>query len=808
MINNKNDFKRVYQEKFESLSGKALEEGTDYDKYKALASMVKDRIISNWISTNNHYLQDDLRQVYYFSIEFLPGKFLARNLLYMGLSDIAKEALAELGIDLETIEAQEPDAGLGNGGLGRLGACFLDSLASLGLPGHGCSIRYKYGLFKQKILDGYQVELPDDWLSNGNAWEIKKSDKAVEVRFGGNVRINNFFGRNIFVHENYERIRAVPYDIPILGYDNKIVNNLRLWSAEVYNKDFDFSTFNRGDYLKAVEYKYSVESISQILYPDDSYQEGKLLRLKQQYFLCSAGLQSIIRRYKQKHGGMEAFADRVALHINDTHPALCIPELMRVLIDEQGMSWDDAWRITTNCISYTNHTILPEALEKWPIEEFKALLPRIYMIIEEINNRFCQELWNRYSSEPQRVREMAILADGYVRMVNLAVVGSYRVNGVARVHSEILKNHLLKYFSELYPEKFNNKTNGVTHRRFLLKANPSLSQLINETIGTRWIKDGAALLELKAYAEDASFRDKLNSIKRYNKELLTGKIREKYDIQLNPDSIFDVHVKRIHAYKRQLLNILHIIDLYNRLKENPGLDVVPRTFIFGGKSAPNYYIAKKIIKLITTVSQIINNDQDIRQKIKIIFLENYNVSLSERIFPATDISEQISTASKEASGTGNMKFMMNGAITLGTLDGANIEIFEEVGAENMITFGLSVDQVLNFYVNGGYSAWDQYNSDQRIQNILNQIDRGFFITSAEEFKPIYNSLLNDNDEFFVLKDFSSYVEAQNKVDTYYRDKNKWAKMSICNIAHSGRFYSDRTINEYAEDIWRIKPVKI
>lgn len=803
MIENKERFKELYRAKFTSLHGKDILEGTSLDKYVALAGLVRDEIAAAWIATNNSYDQPHHKQVYYLSIEFLLGRMLETNLLNTGLRDMAEEALQELGISLKELELQEADAGLGNGGLGRLGACFLDSMASVGIPGHGCGIRYKYGLFKQKIVDGFQAELPDDWLKNGNAWEIRKPDKAVEVKFGGRVKVECIYGRLIFIHEDYEPVLAVPYDMPVVGYKNQVVNNLRLWSAEAVHKDFDFSTFNRGEYLKAVEYKYAVEAISQILYPDDSNRNGKILRLKQQYFFVSAGLQSIVNRYKKKHGSLEDFAENIAIHINDTHPALCIPELMRILLDLEGLDWDEAWKITTSVMSYTNHTILPEALEVWPGEMFKTLLPRIFLIVEEIDRRLGLQILDRYHGNWQKAREMSIIYEGSIRMAHLAIVGSHSVNGVSQVHSEILQKHLLKNFNLFYPGKFSNKTNGISHRRFLLKANPGLSKLITQTIGPTWIHEPSDLENLLHCVTDPSFQEKVEAVKGQNKVVLARYIQDNCGITVNPASIFDVHIKRIHAYKRQLLNILHIMDLYNRLCANPSLEIIPRTFIFAGKAAPGYYMAKKIIKLINTVATKVNNDPRIQEKLKVVFLENYNVSLAEIIIPAADVSEQISTASKEASGTGNMKFMMNGAVTLATLDGANIEIQEAVGDDNIVIFGLTVAEVLNFYQKGGYSSWEEYHHDSRLTLLMEQLINDFFPDSKEEFRDIYNSLLYDNDEFFVLKDFAAYLEAQHRVEELYRQRPVWNKMCIHNIARSGRFYSDRTITEYARDIWRV-----
>ncbi|MDA8234104.1 MAG: glycogen/starch/alpha-glucan phosphorylase, partial [Clostridia bacterium] len=665
---------------------------------------------------------------------------------------------------------------------------------------------YKYGFFEQKIVDGYQVELPDNWLKEGNVWEIRKADQAEEVKFGGYIKVENIDGKTIFTHENYDSVMAVPYDTPIIGYGNNTVNTLRLWSAETAKKDFDFSSFSHGDYLKAVEYKYSVEAISQILYPDDNHYKGRELRLKQQYFFVSAGLQSILRRHKKVYGSFNNLADKIAIHINDTHPVLAIPELMRILMDEEGLGWDEAWGITTKTISYTNHTILAEALEKWPIDMFRALLPRIYMIVNEINERFCRDLWNKYHGDWDRIKAMAVIADNYVKMAHLAIAGSHSINGVAQIHTEILKTKEMRKFNEFFPLKFNNKTNGVTHRRWLLKANPGLSKLITETIGPSWIKHPNDLIELVRYSSDPSFQDKISQVKLVNKERLAKLIKEKNGVDVDLNSIFDVHVKRLHAYKRQILNVLHIMDLYNRLRENPDLDITPRTFIFGAKAAPSYYQAKTTIKLINTLAAKINNDKTIKDKIKLVFLENYRVSLAEMIFPAADVSEQISTASKEASGTGNMKFMLNGAVTLGTLDGANIEIKDEVGEENIFIFGLTAEDVLHYYDHGGYSSWEMYHNDVRIKTILEQLINGALHPSSEEFKNLYVALLFNNDEYFVLKDFAAYAEAHVELDNAYRNRHKWLSMSINNIAHSGKFSSDRTISEYATGIWKIRPV--
>ncbi len=805
MFKDKKAFKEAYLNKFIKTYGKPIEEGSNPEKYNVLARLVRDYIGDKWYETNQFYKQKKVKEVYYFSIEFLLGRLLTNNLVNLGIKNIVMEGLGDLGISLTELESEEEDAGLGSGGLGRLGADFMDSLASHNLPGHGCGIRYRYGMFEQKIENGEQVETPDDWLKKGYLWEYRRPDKSVEVRFGGKVRVHYVDARMVFSHEEYESALAVPYDVPMVGYRNNIVNTLRLWSAEAPEEDFDYSSFQRGDYMKAVERKYSAESVSQILYPDDTYYEGRKLRLKQQYFFVSAGLQSIVRRYKKQYLTFHSFSEKVAIHINDTHPALVIPELMRILLDEEGMGWDEAWKITTATVSYTNHTIMPEALEKWPLDLFKSLLPRIHMIIEEINERFCQELWSKYPSM-EKVREMAIISDGYIKMAHLALVGSNSVNGVAKIHSEILKKQVMHDFYEYYPYKFNNKTNGITHRRWLLMANPRLAQLITDTIGSGWIKHPTDLTNLLPFKSDSFFREEFAQIKLENKERLAKFIKEKTGWEVNPYSVFDIHIKRIHAYKRQLLNVLHIMHLYSKLLENPNLEMNPRTFIFAGKAAPGYYLAKKIIKLINTLALIINNDQTIGGKLKVVFLENYNVSLAELIIPAADVSEQISTASKEASGTGNMKFMLNGAITIGTLDGANIEIFEKVGSENFLVFGLTAGEVLNYYRYGGYSSWNLRNREESIRKVTEQLINGFLGTPREEFMVIYEHLLNHNDEFFVLKDFRSYLSAQEKINELYSEREKWLKMSIANVAHAGVFSSDRTINEYSVGIWNLKPV--
>lgn len=808
MFNDKESFKKVFRETLIGKLGKPLEEASNGDVYKILGNMIRENAGKNWAETNQKFKVSQQKQVYYFSMEFLIGRLLGNNLLNMGVLEVVREGLEELGFDLRAVEEEEADAGLGNGGLGRLAACFLDSLASLQYAGHGSGIRYKYGLFEQKIVDGYQVELPDYWLQNDNVWEVRREDKQVEVRFWGRVETREENGELVFEHKDYEAVRAVPYDVPVIGADRKHVNTLRNWSAESITPASRMSgSLTGSDYHKFLEYKRSVESISEFLYPDDSQYEGKLLRLKQQYFLCSAGVQSIMRTFSKTGAPLEALPDKVALHINDTHPTLLIPELMRILMDVHGLGWDKAWDMTTRMVSYTNHTILSEALEKWPMNMVKELLPRIFLIIEEINARFCGELMSKYPGDQNRINQMAIIHDDQVRMANLAIVASHSVNGVAALHTEILQKREMRLWNEMYPHRFNNKTNGITHRRWLLHANPELAGLINDSIGTRWIHHPQEMIGLIKYCEDASFQEQVAAIKRRNKLRLADYITKKHGVQVDPDSIFDVQVKRLHAYKRQLLNILHIMHLYNQLKDNPSMDMVPRTFIFGAKAAPSYHLAKRIIKLINTVADVVNKDPDIKGKIRIFFLENYSVSLAEKIIPAADVSEQISTASKEASGTGNMKFMMNGALTIGTMDGANVEMHEMVGDNNMFLFGLRAEQVMDYYQFGGYRSRDIYYGDGRVKEVLDQlVTPGPICCNTQEFDTLYQSLLDNNDEFFVLKDFASYVETHVKIDLAYRNQREWLKKSIVNIGHSGKFSSDNTISRYAAEIWKINPV--
>ena len=785
MFTHVESFKSTFLEKLETMYGKSFKDSTTRDQYNTLGHMVREYMNSQWIATNESYRSGEQKQMYYLSIEFLLGRLLGSNILNLGIRDVCEQGLSELGISLQELEEVEADAGLGNGGLGRLAACFLDSLASLNLPGHGCGIRYKHGLFDQKIVDGYQVEFPEQWLLHENVWEVRRHDQAVEVSYFGSVEPLEIDGRLEFRHTNAEVIMAVPYDVPVVGYETSTVNTLRLWNAE----PVPFPQ-NCKDILK---YKRETEAVSEFLYPDDTHDEGKILRLKQQYFLVSASLQNIVRMHRERYGDLRQLHEKIAIHINDTHPVLAIPELMRILLDEEKLTWEEAWHITTQTISYTNHTTLSEALEKWPIHIFKPLLPRIYMIIEEINERFCHELWERYPYEWHRIEDMAIIAHDLVKMAHLAIVGSHSVNGVAKIHTEILKQREMRLFYEFYPDKFNNKTNGIAHRRWLMKANPQLTNLISEAIGTEWKKEPIKLQSLQTVQYDASFQEKFAEVKQERKEILAERIHNTMGITIDPNSIFDVQVKRLHAYKRQLLNVLHILYLYNRLKEDASFTFYPRTFIFGAKASPGYYYAKKIIKLINELARKVNNDPYVSQYMKVIFLENYRVSLAEDIFPAADVSEQISTASKEASGTGNMKFMMNGAITLGTLDGANVEIKDRVGDDNCFIFGLTAEEVLHYYQNGGYRASDYYHHNMHIKKVVDQLTNGFFAHSGAEFEAIYDSLVIQNDEYFVLRDFGPYAERQEAVGRAYENRTKWLEMSILNIAQSGHFASDRTI---------------
>ncbi len=797
-----------YLKRLKSESAKAIEDTSTWDRYHALGSLTKEYLTDDWVNSIKEYTNRDCKQVFYFSMEFLTGRLLMSNLNALGIREIVEDVFKELSFDLDDIENIEKDQGLGNGGLGRLAACFMDSLSCLALPGHGVGIRYNYGLFEQRIVNGYQVEYPDRWLENRNVWEVKKPDKAVEVKFGGYVRQDTVNGRLVFILEDCESVLAVPYDTPVPGYRNGIVNTLRLYSAETMNREFDFMNFNRGDYSRAFEQKHNVEAISQVLYPNDSYDEGKLLRLKQEYFFVSAGIQGIIRSHKKRGRSIYDLDKYVSVHINDTHPALAIPELMRILMDIEELTWDDAWKITNNVVSYTNHTILHEAMEKWPVDMFNSLLPRIFMIVNEINERFCHDLWvKKYEGNLQKIAEMAIISNGMVHMANLCVVGSHSVNGVAKLHSDILKNREMKDLYDFFPQKFNNKTNGITHRRWLMYSNPQLTGLITDTIGDGWIKKPTELEKLLIYKGDKAFLDQVMAVKLANKERLAKVILQRNGIIVNPKSIFDIQVKRLHEYKRQTLNILHIMHLYNALRENPDLDVAPRTFIFGAKAAPGYYIAKQMIKLINSVADVVNNDKRVNDKLKVVFMENYGVSLAELLMPAADVSEQISTTTKEASGTGNMKFMMNGAVTIATLDGANVEILEQVGEDNIFIFGLKEQEVYNFYANRNYNAYEFYQKDPRIQLVVNQLNNGHLNVMDGEFSIIQDSLIRHGDEYFVLKDFDSYAGAHQRLGDTYKDKYLWAEKSLINIAKSGVFSSDNTISQYAKDIWHVKSVR-
>lgn len=806
----KEEIKNDYLKRLTFTFAEDISQATLEHKYFALGKLIKDYLTEKWAETNKIYKERKVKQTYYFSMEFLIGRLLETNLINLGIRDLCEEALKELGIDFNEIVSYEEDAGLGNGGLGRLAACFIDSMASLSLPAHGNGIRFKHGLFKQKIENGYQVEQLDDWLKKDFVWEIKRADKSVDVRFGGNVYLKEVNGKLVPVYENAEIIRAVPYDVPVPGYQTMNVNTLRLWSADMPEQAINLSTLQRGEYLRYLEQRYSVEEISQVLYPDDTSLEGKRLRLKQEYFFTSAGIQSIIRSFLKLGEPITELHDYVAIHINDTHPAVAVAELMRILLDDYELDWETAWRITVKTCAYTNHTIMAEALEKWDVNVFKRLLPRIYMIIEEINRRFCQDVATKYYNDWGKVNNMSIIQHNNIKMANLAIVGSHSINGVAWLHTEILKNRELKDFYEMYPDRFNNKTNGITHRRWLVKANRPLTDLFIELYGgsEAWLKDTSSMKKLLEYKDDKKILKRLAKIKADKKEEMAKFVKEQYGITIDPKSIFDVQVKRLHAYKRQLLNLFHIMYLYNELKANPNLDIVPRTFFFGAKAAPGYSLAKQVIKLINTVAEKINNDKTIKGKIKVIFLENYGVSLAEKIIPAGDVSEQISTASKEASGTGNMKFMMNGAITLATLDGANVEIDQAVGRDNIVVFGLTSQEVMHYNAFGGYNMRDVFDNDPRLQKIIDQITNGYYGVPSSEFSMILDDLFNKNDEFFVLKDFDAYVKAQEKIDRLYRDQEKWQKMCLINIANSGIFSSDNTIRRYADDIWNIKSCNI
>ena len=808
----KEEFKKSVKENVKFLYRKTLEEATQEQIFQAVSYTVKDVIIDNWLKSQKAYEKQDPKIVYYMSMEFLMGRALGNNLINLGAYGEVKEALEELGLDINCIEDQEPDPALGNGGLGRLAACFLDSLATLNYCAYGCGIRYRYGMFKQEIRDGYQVEAPDNWLKNGYPFELRRPEYAKEVHFGGYVRVewDPVKNENKFIHEGYQAVKAVPYDMPITGYNNDVVNTLRIWDAEPI-VDFNLDSFDKGDYHNAVEQENLARTIVEVLYPNDNHMAGKELRLKQQYFFVSASLQAAIAKYKKTHDDITKLHEKVVFQMNDTHPTVAVAELMRILIDEEGLGWDQAWDITTKCCAYTNHTIMSEALEKWPIELFSRLLPRVYQIIEEINRRFILEIQQKYPGNFEKIKKMAIIYDGQVKMAHLAIVAGYSVNGVARLHTEILKNQELKDFYEMMPEKFNNKTNGITQRRFLAHGNPLLADWVTDKIGPDWITDLSQLSKLKVYADDEKALQEFMTIKFKNKERLAKYILEHNGVEVDPHSIFDIQVKRLHEYKRQLLNILHVIYLYNQIKAHPEMDFYPRTFIFGAKASAAYARAKKIIKLINCVADVVNNDASINGKLKVVFIENYRVSNAEIIFAAADVSEQISTASKEASGTGNMKFMLNGAPTLGTMDGANVEIVQEVGEENAFIFGMSSDQIINYENNGGYDPDFIYNTDPEIRQVLMQLINGTFSSDTEMFRDIYNSLLDKRnmprpDQYFILGDFRSYAEAQKRVEEAYKDEKRWAKMALLNTACSGKFTSDRTIEEYVEDIWHLDKV--
>ena len=810
---NKDELKKTIVFNVKSIYRKTIDEATPAMVYQAVALAVKDMIIDRWIATHKEYDKQDAKIVYYMSMEFLTGRFLGNNIISLCEQKEIEEALSELGFDLNSIEDQERDPALGNGGLGRLAACFLDSLASLGYPAYGCGIRYRYGMFKQQIRDGYQIEVPDEWLKDGYPFEIRRGEYATEVKFGGYVETEWDGKRNHFVQKGYQSVMAVPYDIPIVGYGNNVVNSLRIWDAQPVNT-FNLSEFDKGDYQKAVEQENLAKTIVEVLYPNDNHYSGKELRLKQQYFFISASVQRAIKKYKEKHDDIHKFYEKASFQLNDTHPTVAVAELMRILLDEENLEWDEAWEITTKTCAYTNHTIMAEALEKWPIELFSRLLPRVYQIVEEINRRFVAQIQQRYPGDNEKIRRMAIIYDGQVRMAYLAIVGSFSVNGVAKLHTEILEKQELRDFYEMMPEKFNNKTNGITQRRFLLHGNPLLADWVTDKIGNEWITDLSNIKKLSVYVDDEKCQQEFMNIKYQNKIRLAKYIKEHNGIDVDPRSIFDVQVKRLHEYKRQLMNILHVMYLYNQLKDNPNMDIVPRTFIFGAKAAAGYKRAKLTIKLINNVANVINNDKSIGGKLKVVFIEDYRVSNAELIFSAADVSEQISTASKEASGTGNMKFMLNGALTIGTMDGANVEMAEEVGKENMFIFGASADEIINLENNGGYNPMDIFNNDQDIRRVLMQLINGYYSPQDPElFRDIYNSLLNTQssdraDTYFILKDFRSYAEAHKKIDQAYRDEKWWARTAMLNTASSGKFSSDRTIEEYVRDIWHLKKIKV
>ena len=810
---NKEFFIRSVKYNVRTLFRKEIEEATEQQIFQAVGYAVKDAIMDAWIATQKEYEKTDPKIVYYMSMEFLMGRALGNNLINLTFYDEVKEALEEIGLDLNTIEDQEPDAALGNGGLGRLAACFLDSLATLGYAAYGCGIRYRYGMFKQQIVDGYQVEVPDMWLKNGNPFELRRPEYAKTVKFGGYVRIENQNGKNVFIQEGYQSVLAVPVDLPIVGYGNNVINTLRIWDAEAVNS-FELDRFDKGEYEKAVEQENLARNLVEVLYPNDNHMAGKELRLKQQYFFVSASVQEAVAKYKKNHSDIRKFYEKASFQLNDTHPTVAVAELMRVLMDEEGLEWDEAWEVTPKTCAYTNHTIMAEALEKWPIELFSRLLPRIYQIVEEINRRFIIEIQKQYPNNYEKVKKMAIIMDGQVKMAHLAIVAGFSVNGVAKLHTEILKKRELKDFYEMMPQKFNNKTNGITQRRFLLHGNPLLAKWVTDHVGDEWITDLPKIKELELYADDEKAQHEFMNIKYQNKVRLAKYIKEHNGIDVDPRSIFDVQVKRLHEYKRQLMNILHVMYLYNKIKEHPEMDFYPRTFIFGAKAAAGYMRAKLTIKLINSVADVVNNDESINGKLKVVFIEDYRVSNAEWIFAAADVSEQISTASKEASGTGNMKFMLNGALTLGTMDGANVEIVDEVGEENAFIFGMSADEVIDLESKGGYDPSQLFNTDQDIRHVLMQLINGEYSPNdPERFRELYNALLinggyNRPDPYFILKDFRSYAEAQERVEAAYKDEKGWARKAMLNVAHAGKFTSDRTIQEYVDDIWKLDKVTV
>ena len=812
---NKQKFQEEVKDSVKRLYRKTIEEASKQQLFQAVSYVVKEMIMDDWFLTQKTYQETKPKTVYYMSMEFLMGRALGNNLINMTVYTEVKEALEELGVDLNVMEDEEPDAALGNGGLGRLAACFLDSLATLNYAAYGCGIRYRYGMFKQKIENGFQIETPDNWLKEGNPFELRREEYAKEIRFGGTVRVEHdeTTGKNHFIQEDFESVLAIPYDMPIVGYGNHVVNTLRIWDAKAI-VDFKLDSFDRGDYHKAVEQENLAKNIVEVLYPNDNHYAGKELRLKQQYFFISASIQELLEKYKRENDDIHKLSEKVVIQMNDTHPTVAVGELMRLLLDQEGLEWDEAWEITTKTVAYTNHTIMAEALEKWPIDLFSRLLPRVYQIIQEIDRRFVEKIRKMYPENEEKVRKMAILYDGQVKMAHLAIVAGFSVNGVARLHTDILKKQELRDFYEMMPEKFNNKTNGITQRRFLAHANPLLAKWITNKVGDGWVTDLSQLAELKQYVHDAQVKAEFMDIKFKNKERLAAYILEHNQIEVDPRSIFDVQVKRLHEYKRQLLNILHVMYLYNQMKEQPELSIYPRTFIFGAKAAAGYKRAKQTIKLINSVAEVINNDASIQKKLKVVFIEDYKVSNGEIIFAAADVSEQISTASKEASGTGNMKFMLNGAVTLGTMDGANVEIVEEVGEENAFIFGLSSEEVIQFENHGGYNPEDIYHADVDLKKVMNQLVDGTYANGdTQMYQDIYNSLLNTYssdraDTYFILKDFRSYVEAQKRVEVAYRDTEAWATMVMRNTASCGKFSSDRTIEEYAKEIWNLNKVMI